>query len=1130
MTNVVSEKIIKKIENGPLVLFLGQQYLSWDSGKDLFLNAIKDKYAPGFEGDFSYKSLLGLNLSGNSSAVNDWIYKLGKSFSIPEQLKFIAKFPWSAVYTTSFDGISIRAFENEWRNVQPVADDRYKVINPRNKLNLHITYLNGFVGEGETTQRPPLNILESTKRKTTINTLLGRLPEITTPKGILVIDGFGVNDQLAIDDLAAVLYNLGEEQALLCNSDHLKDNILIQDLISSKKVVPIQNSFAQFMNELLQEEKIHFHNPDDYEYLGKWLTIHERRLKVPQDVLSIITKSATVLDDEIFDDSEVHESNEDLFRRFLSSSNSSPAWFGYPLGYAFPRDYHKDLKDKVVAKLKNNELKESPIIFHGQSSSGKTTSLGLLAYELRTEFKYPVLFIEKRYQKVDEHEIDIFCQWVENNGGKKTCIIWDGMLEPQFYSSLLNQLETRGRKVVLIGSSYTTGKLKKKSTDLHVIESPIELTASEKGRFGAFLKTVSPLLSTISNIISAINDRNFLALLYRYIPSVKSNISKSLFNELEFFTKILSKNTVVMEGNRGQLYEAFEAAGLTLEKNLVDLNQTTNVGNENLSLADQLIFAVMVPGKFGLNVPFELLLRVVGFESLSTSFFNVLNEINLIKWYEYNLGEYHLGPRTSVEAQIITSYLGDKEVEVAIIKLLLSNITASDTNNYGGPDYLINFVVELLNKVGPKSEQKLYDRHLLEFADELAELRKNNIRHPRLLLKEAFFLRELARKNHYETPDKLAFMDRAEKIVREGLEELIDYPDRGIKAFLKVELAAILGTKATELVKSGNFTLAKQTYETIREEISDLYAVNPENYAALDVIGWATLNLIENGVFEEFERINYETELANLLEIAEIEGVTEENVEDYNNLKLRFNDLIKNQVVADSTFQTLLSLGSASGFYLRAKSILGFLNEGDPDYIDLNRKAFEYLKENFDQIKADSKCLFLLFKCWWISKTKTSFFASEKQTLSLDHFDWVFCNSILSRLVAMEEGFSAIIQYIKAICEFHLEYYKESLNTFSVLESETDYSQYGKKRIKKFYLASNPDGSPKEYSGQVKKNVSAQLGHKNGKIFIPDLNMEVTFLLYDFQKNSFNAGDRIKALNIAFNFRGPIAIEAKSNV
>ncbi|MFP3681417.1 hypothetical protein SB725_30520, partial [Pseudomonas sp. SIMBA_041] len=99
--------------------------------------------------------------------------------------------------------------------------------------------------------------------------------------------------------------------------------------------------------------------------------------------------------------------------------------------------------------------------------------------------------------------------------------------------------------------------------------------------------------------ISGINETNFLAMMYRYIPEAKGKIFRGLAGEYEFFTKILETKTLATEQQTTQLYDAMQAAGFQIEPELLDLNHSTEIGQEMLTLADQLIFSVMVPGKFG---------------------------------------------------------------------------------------------------------------------------------------------------------------------------------------------------------------------------------------------------------------------------------------------------------------------------------------------------------------------------------------------------------------------------------------------------------------------------------------------------------------------------------------------------
>ncbi|GAA4905902.1 hypothetical protein [Mucilaginibacter defluvii] len=1129
------EDVIKRIEEGPAVLFVGQAYLQKDTGLDVFLSKTIKKYSssnPNLSLS-DYNSLMPLNLSKDYESVSSWMSNLCKSISVPEWLYKVAEIPWSAVYTTAFDTVIERAFINDWRTVQPITDEKFRVPDPRNKQTLHLTYLLGSISETDISKRPPFNKLELTRRKNAFNPLLQKLPQIITPKGILVIEAYKLTDQLSIEELYPVISGLGNGQVLLCSSTkEIIENEFIAELIKNNKVVAVKETLSELIGNWEANGRLNFVTSEATTSYGRWVTINEKKIKLPQELVSRISKSATVIEDSYFY-SKVENSEDDRyfdFRRFLSSTNSSPFWAGYPQGFAFKRTSYTVLKGMVIKSLKGGEYKEIPFILYGQSSSGKTTSLGLLAYELYIELHCPVLFIEKRYQKVDDLDIDYFCKWAEDHNAKFTVVIWDGMLEPDNYFRFLKRLNTRGRKVILVGSSYASGKINPQANNY--VESPIALSADEKQDFITFLSKINPLIATN---IASVKDQNLLAMLYRYLPESRFAIKQGLKNEFDFFSDFLSNNDVEENSkNKESFYSNLKQSGIIDDTSLAELNES-DTDADDVSLADQLIFSIMVPGKYGLNVPFELLLSTIGYKTFSSDLFYALNEVKLIEWYEDNQGDFLLGPRTALEAKILTSFLGGKSEEITYIIRLLRNISSSDFISYGpetNPE--IQFAVELLSKIGPNSQENFYE-FLYQLTDELRYLRENDFAyHPRLILKEASFLREIVKQN-FELPEPvITILDRAENIVSDALYQLRDYKERTINTYLRVELAAILGTKIKQFLRSGNNRQAIETYDLLKETFNYAFASNPENYQALDVFAWATEDLLKADILDEVATINAQTYLSTLFELVEVEGVSDQNIEDFYRRKLSFYELVGNQKIADETFNFLRVSGYASGFYLRAKALLNDVSSvgvgsiSDKDASKYSEAAL-YLKSHLLDIKGDGKCLFLLLKCWWISKAKKNFFADEKQVLKFTIEDWDFCSLLVNALLTQDEIYqSATIYYIKGVIEFHQGLIKDSLKTFKILDAETNFSLYGRRRLAKTFLSSNPDGSPKEYSGRISRSVSYAQGQKRGDIYIYEIQAYVPFLLPDFSKNYFQEGEKISRLYIAFNFRGPIAIPAKN--
>lgn len=115
----------------------------------------------------------------------------------------------------------------------------------------------------------------------------------------------------------------------------------------------------------------------------------------------------------------------------------------------------------------------------------------------------------------------------------------------------------------------------------------------------------------------------------------------------------------------------------------------------------------------------------------------------------------------------------------------------------------------------------------------------------------------------------------------------------------------------------------------------------------------------------------------------------------------------------------------------------------------------------------------------------------------------------------------ATYQFIKAICEFHLQI-DGYTSTLDILQSITDNNGIGSARIKSWYYASE-NGRPKEYDATItdlpdmKRNFN-----QKGKLYIEDgLRKEFPFQVSDFKREGIDIvkNKRIKVL-LAFNYRG----------
>lgn len=150
---------------------------------------------------------------------------------------------------------------------------------------------------------------------------------------------------------------------------------------------------------------------------------------------------------------------------------------------------------------------------------------------------------------------------------------------------------------------------------------------------------------------------------------------------------------------------------------------------------------VMVPGQFGLKVPLELLMRAMG-QSWPVDVSALFADLDVFRWYEDEVSNYEVGPRNSLEARLLVqARLGKAELEVLYIEKLLLALEEKETFH---EDREINFAVELLRAVGPQSGL-YFGRFFKELSDTLHQARTTRgTRNPRLMLQEAFLLREWA--------------------------------------------------------------------------------------------------------------------------------------------------------------------------------------------------------------------------------------------------------------------------------------------------------------------------------------------------------------------------------------------------
>ncbi|MBA3991926.1 MAG: hypothetical protein C0469_00265, partial [Cyanobacteria bacterium DS2.3.42] len=578
LSTSVSEdrELYQRLVRGPAFLLLGQGYLSLQSKSDPFLSAVAKKYAEtsSVPNAQSYDVILNSAASKDPSAAFAWMQQRAERIAVPDWLQIVSGYAWNGVFSSAIEDVWVRGFKSEWREVQMLFDDKYKPLDPRNRHRLHCHFLFGSVSGPERSDQAPLHKFDWLKRKQIAVSLARRLPELVSPMGALVIEGYrGNDDWLNLDDLLPILDELGEGQTHIFSvSEELVRDSYIELLRNTGKVVLHQESLASC---LTRGDEAGFlalgERPDDHEHAGS-IRLEKSVILLPKEVRNQVLRSATILDDStMLEPSALSE--EALyreFRMFLSESSSVPIWSGYSRGFAFVRPFEQHLHSEVESQLRGKSASERPIILHGQAGTGKTVSLGQLAFNIRKQGIFPVLFIERKSKRPASFDIATFCKFVEDRDASCTLVVWDGMIDVQQYDDLLQTLNGLGRKVVLVGSSY---RIERNEQERGLfIEASAKLTADE-------VKSLKHFLARFDSSLNDLVDReikrwgdNFLVAMYRSLPYTRAAIRHGLEREVGFTVNRMEKRskTVKIAPVAGTMAHALWKAGLISKEPILE--------------------------------------------------------------------------------------------------------------------------------------------------------------------------------------------------------------------------------------------------------------------------------------------------------------------------------------------------------------------------------------------------------------------------------------------------------------------------------------------------------------------------------------------------------------------------------
>jgi hypothetical protein len=251
--------------------------------------------------------------------------------------------------------------------------------------------------------------------------------------------------------------------------------------------------------------------------------------------------------------------------------------------------------------------------------------------------------------------------------------------------------------------------------------------------------------------------------------------------------------------------------------------------------------------------------------------------------------------------------MGGAKTETAFAQQLLLEVQDSDLSSSRSRE--IDFAVALLHAMGPQGHYEAYFApYFKDLAETLQQLReKRGVAHPRLMLQEANLLREWAvqqDRRGASDPRIHDIFDRAESVLSRALDLIKDdQRNRALRGFLLVELASTLASKARNIPDHPHKAI--ELFEGAREALRAARIQDPTNYYPLDVLAWATMDILEENILDYRARSEATADVLSAFQTAELADLDAGQRERLQSRRLAFASRVGIEEMSEDAFAIL---------------------------------------------------------------------------------------------------------------------------------------------------------------------------------------------------------------------------------
>jgi hypothetical protein len=1127
-------------EERPAVLFLGQD--AWCAGPDRtdpVLATLADRIGYADVASSGWAGLLA------SSRLSDdkmkWLTERFERNVFSHMLSSVLELPWSAVFTTSIDPSLRTRLEANGREPELIASSEYFPAVARSRVRPPVTHLFG-VSNGQASRDFAPRDQKELRRRSNAQalSLAARMLESATQLGLIVIDGFTPDrDWMSPDDLFSMLPPESAPRIIWFGARPEWVPQSAVELLDSHNLQLEPRPLSEVLLGMLADGRLDSASIPTPLEPGVLRLAEGARLVLGPALRLRVEASAAVVDDDWY----ASPSNEvlresDAFERFHGDLAGRRGLVqGVARGFAIEREFEGALRKRVDAALRRQDDLDRIVLVHGQSATGKSIALARLAITIRRELSLPVLYARHRMPQLQD--VLPFAEAAEAAGASAVVVLADCNQPPERYRDLASGLRAKGRRVVIVGTSYRQDVRRRSVTDF--IEAPSKLTVAEQAALRTLLESAG-VAGAAAGAASVSHEQNALAWLYRHLSAGREAIISSIARETRVQEEIMRQRarSIRTTEARSVLAEQLIAAGLHNGRSSL-FDEPGGLDEFGGDAAGRLIDLVMVCGRLGTPVPLNLLLRVVGsshkLDVLQTA--HLFEDLDIFRWEfaDEQQSELKVLPRIQLEADLICRRrLPDIRGEIDRLVDLIRGLSSASLERRIEVDFLRD-LLQRLDSRGPRGDA--YASGYLQFARALTELRvRHHVRDASLMLQESAFRRAALRmhdrqgRSEFDATTRAQVLNEARGVVEEALTAITDGSLRAAyrtRENLQVERAAIYGFLAVGRAKAREAgPEIWSDYQAAR--VASRAAIGAtESYFPLDVALWTPADLLLEGQrsgvsLTEAQRAELVADIQEVLDQVDPGSLPPEQEATFQKQRVKVAQALQDNRMTEQALRRLEEINPQAAFYLRARTLAAnALQPSDGNVFDSARRAAAgsgatFLESRLAMISDDSRCLELLLTLRWLEATGRRPLRGLRQPLPEALARRADIASVVDQLVELGgTGVRFALRHLQAALLWVRGEHRRADELWRTLSRDTEAED--RTRTTRRQFLSDDGGAPRWFRGQVVERRTR--GH--WWLAVQGLDARIALLEDEFKGQEIAIGREVRRFAIAFNYIGPIA-------